>query len=170
MKLTVFVFGNPDLLTDSLPLRILPKLKKLLPDVEFKVQDPNEEWEVSEEMILIDTVFGIDKVKVFNDLKQFVLSPRFSLHDFDVAANLWYLQKLGKFKKTCPASSRDASGSDKQTRHSSKKSTQRSRKDARRCGIKIIGLPPTISEDEAIRFIAPLIVDLQKKTIMRELN
>ena len=95
----VFVFGNPDLLTDSLPLRILPKLKKLFPKIEFKFQDPNEEWEVPEEMILIDTVFGIDKVKAFDDMKDFVLSPRYSLHDFDAAANLWYLQKLGKIKK-----------------------------------------------------------------------
>jgi hypothetical protein len=120
--MVVFVFGNPDLLTDSLPLRILPKLKKLFPKIEFKVQDPNEEWEVPEEMILIDTVFGIDKVKVFDDMKDFALSPRYSLHDFDAAANLWYLQKLGKIKK-----------------------------------IKIIGVPPTIDEKEAIKEVGAIL-------------
>lgn len=127
MKMTVFIFGNPDLLTDSLPLRILPKLKKLFGPstsrrIEFKIQDPNEEWEIPEELIIIDTVLGIKKVTIFSDLKQFEQTPTNTLHDFDALYNLRYLQKLGKLKK-----------------------------------IKIIGLPPTMSEEEAIGEVGALI-------------
>jgi Ni,Fe-hydrogenase maturation factor len=121
--MTVFVFGNPDLPADSLPLRILPALKKRCPGVIFKVQDPNEEWEVPEELIVIDTVLGVDEVKVFDDLEDFANTPRVSLHDFDAVTNLRYLRKLGKVRK-----------------------------------IKIIGLPPTISEKEALDSIAPILI------------
>ena len=119
----VFVFGNSDLDFDSLPLRILPKLKKRLPEIDFEIKDPNEEWEIFEnELIIIDTVVGIDKPVVFDSLENFSASPRVSMHDFDAYANLKYLQKLGKIKK-----------------------------------IKIIGLPPDASENEAVGFIKAII-------------
>jgi len=96
----VFVFGNPDLDFDSFPLRILPELKKRLPEIDFEIKDPNEEWGVSEsELIIIDTVVGIDKPTVFENLENFSAPPRVSAHDFDTYTNLKYLQKLGKIKK-----------------------------------------------------------------------
>ena len=96
----VFVFGNADLDFDSLPLRLLPELKKQLPEIDFEVKDPNEEWEASEsELIIIDTVVGIDKPTVFENLENFSAPPRVSAHDFDAYTNLKYLQKLGKIKK-----------------------------------------------------------------------
>ena len=96
----VFVFGNPDLDFDSFPLRILPELKKRLPEIDFEIKDPNEEWGVSEsELIIIDTVVGIDKPTVFENLENFSTPPRVSAHDFDAYTNLKYLQKLGKIKK-----------------------------------------------------------------------
>lgn len=97
--MTVFVFGNPDLPADSLPLKILPALKTRFPEINFETRDPNEEWEVPEELIVIDTVVGIEEVTVFDDLAAFQNAPRVSLHDFDAFANLRYLQKLGKLKK-----------------------------------------------------------------------
>ena len=95
----VFVFGNPDLDFDSFPLRILPRLKKQLPKIDFEIKDPNEEWEVPEEIIIIDTVAGINKPTVFENLENFSAPPRVSAHDFDTYTNLKYLQKLGKIKK-----------------------------------------------------------------------
>jgi len=96
----VFVFGNADLDFDSLPLRLLPELKKQLPEIDFEVKDPNEEWEASEsELIIIDTVVGIDKPTVFENLENFSAPPRVSAHDFDAYTNLKYLQKLRKIKK-----------------------------------------------------------------------
>lgn len=96
---TVYIFGNPDLPADSLPLRILPRLREAFPVVTFVVRDPNEEWEIPEEFVVIDTVAGIDRVKVFSDLSAFAAAPRLTMHDFDALANLRYLLKLGKLKR-----------------------------------------------------------------------
>jgi hypothetical protein len=95
----VYVFGNPDLPADSLPLRILPELEKRLPHVQFVAKDPNEEWDVPEKLVVIDTVEGINEVTIFDDLTKFAAAPRVTMHDFDALTNLRYLQKLGKLKK-----------------------------------------------------------------------
>jgi hypothetical protein len=95
----IYVFGNPDLPMDSLPLRILHELRKKFPRIQFEVKDPNEEWEAPEELTIIDTVEGIREVTVFDDLSQFAAAPRVTMHDFDALTNLRYLQKLGKIKK-----------------------------------------------------------------------
>ncbi len=95
----VFVFGNPDLPMDSLPLRILPELRKRLPDIDFQVKDPNEEWDVPEELTVIDTVVGLKEPRVFDSLDSFSAAPRLTMHDFDAYANLRLLQKIGRLKK-----------------------------------------------------------------------
>ena len=92
----VFVFGNPDVEMDSLPLRLVPDLKKKFPDVSFEMLDPNEEWTIPKEMLIIDTVVGIKEITVFDGLAHFTASPNVSVHDFDAYANLRLLQKLGK--------------------------------------------------------------------------
>lgn len=120
--MTIYIFGNPDLAFDSLPLRILPKLKKRFPEIEFEALDPNEEFEVPEELVLLDTVFGIERARIFSGLQDFENSPRVSLHDFDLLSHLRYLRKLGKLRK-----------------------------------IKIIGIPPTISEKEALEQVSAIL-------------
>jgi len=97
--MTVFVFGNPDLPEDSLPLRLLPELRKLRPDMAFEVKDPNEEWEVPPELTMIDTVVGITEPRIFDSLDAFTAAPRLTMHDFDAYANLRFMQKLGLLKK-----------------------------------------------------------------------
>jgi hypothetical protein len=113
----IFVFGNEDLEMDSLPLRILSKLEKEFPKIEFEIKDPNEEWVIPEsgELTILDTAVGIKEVTIFSSLEKFSKAPRVSMHDFDALTNLRYLQKLGKIKK-----------------------------------IKIIALPPHLSEERAI--------------------
>lgn len=111
----MFVFGNPDLPEDSLPIRLVPKLREKFPDIDFQIKDPNEDWDIPEEMVVLDTVAGIDRITVFSDLDRFMNAPRLTMHDFDIGSYLKYLKKLGKFKK-----------------------------------IKIIGIPPTISESQAL--------------------
>ncbi|MDI6734119.1 MAG: hypothetical protein QMD50_01330 [Patescibacteria group bacterium] len=120
--MTIFVFGNPDIKEDSLPIKILPELKKIFPDIEFKIKDPNEEWNLPEELIIIDTAVGINNMKIFNSLNEFAKTPRVSVHDFDALTQLRILQKLGKLKK-----------------------------------IKIIGVPPMISEEKAIEEISTIL-------------
>jgi len=95
---TIFIFGNPELAMDSLPLQILPELQKALPAIKFEVKDPNEEWDVPEELTVIDTVIGPKEVTIFNDLDEFAGAPQMTMHDFDALANLKYLKKLGKLK------------------------------------------------------------------------
>jgi len=98
--MVVYIFGNPDLPEDSLPLRILPRLKEEFPGIDFQVKDPNEEWDdAPQNLVIIDTVQGISEPKVFTSLDVFSAAPRLSLHDFDALANLRLLQKLGKLKK-----------------------------------------------------------------------
>lgn len=95
----VYIFGNPDLKIDSLPIRILPKLKKNLPRIDFQMKDPNEDWDIPKKLVIIDTVLGIEEIKIFTDLDKFSAARRVSLHDFDLGAELSYLKKLGKIKK-----------------------------------------------------------------------
>lgn len=121
----IFVFGNPDLETDSLPIKILPKLKKKFPEYTFLFQDPNEEWDTSKPFWVIDTVVGLKEIMLFDSLKHFIGSPRMSMHDFDALTNLRFLEKLGKLPK-----------------------------------IKIVGLPPTISENKAMDEITKLLVQI----------
>ncbi len=97
--MTIFIFGNPDISLDSMPLRLLPRLRELFPAVNFEIKDPNEDWEVPEELVIIDTALGIREVTVFDDLFKFKPAPRITLHDFDALANLRYLQKLGRLRK-----------------------------------------------------------------------
>lgn len=94
--MNVFVFGNPNIEEDSLPLRILPRLQKEFPNIVFETLDPNEEWEIPENLAIIDTVVGIKDVTIFDSLDVFESAPRVSLHDFDAYANLRLLTKLGK--------------------------------------------------------------------------
>jgi len=97
--MTIYVFGNPDLPADSLSLQIVPGLKKLFPQLQFEIKDPNEEWDLPEALTVIDTVKGIEKVSVFNDLTKFAATQHLTLHDFDALANFLYLQKLGKLRE-----------------------------------------------------------------------
>ncbi|OGC70734.1 MAG: hypothetical protein A3D65_05775 [Candidatus Lloydbacteria bacterium RIFCSPHIGHO2_02_FULL_50_13] len=94
----VFVFGNPDIATDALPLRILPRLSGHFPNIKFRVLDPNEEWDIPDPFIVIDTVVGLSDFRVFHSLEEFGAAPAVSVHDFDALFNLRYLAKLGKLK------------------------------------------------------------------------
>lgn len=99
MPVIVFVFGNADLPGDSLPLRILPALAARFQDVSFETKDPNEEWDVPKELVVIDAVAGLEAPRVFADLRSFADAPRVSMHDFDAFANLRLLEKIGKLKR-----------------------------------------------------------------------
>ncbi len=92
----IFVFGNPDLAMDSLPIEILPELRERFPEHEFIFQDPNEEWDMSEPFYVIDTVVGLKEPRLFDSLDVFISQPKLSMHDFDALSNLRFLKKLGK--------------------------------------------------------------------------
>ncbi|KKU79651.1 MAG: hypothetical protein UY04_C0005G0026 [Parcubacteria group bacterium GW2011_GWA2_47_7] len=94
----IHVFGNPDIVMDAIPLRLLPRFSAQFPDVHFIALDPNEEWAIPDPFVLIDTVVGLSEIHVFHSLDEFDTSPTVSVHDFDALFNLRYLAKLGKLK------------------------------------------------------------------------
>ncbi len=100
MRKTVYVLGNPLINIDCFPIKLLPKLRILCPQINFEVIDPTEEltFNNQKDLLLIDTVVGIKKVTIFHDLKYFTLSPRVTVHDYDLLLNLSLLKKFGKIK------------------------------------------------------------------------
>ena len=97
---SIYVFGNPLLSFDSLPLKLVPRLRKIFPEINFVVVDPNENLKpVNKKLFIIDTVEGIDQVMVLDSLERITLSKTCSLHDFDLGFNLKLLQKIGELEK-----------------------------------------------------------------------
>ena len=93
-KKTVYVFGNPLVKEDSTPLKLIDKLRKEFPSLEFKEFDTVEDLELEEELNIIDTVKGIKKVEVIEDIDKIITDKIYSLHDFDLGYNLKLLKKL----------------------------------------------------------------------------
>lgn len=92
----ILVFGNPLVDEDSLPLRLIPDLKKKFPEIEFKEFDSVEELQnEGRNLTIIDTVKGIDKVQIIDDIESFELNKIYSLHDFDLGYNLKLMKKAG---------------------------------------------------------------------------
>lgn len=99
--MTIYVFGNVDVSSDSLALTAIPQLKKLFPEISFQTIQPNEDVPTkSPNFFALDNVVGIKKPVLLteDDLENLVLPPRSSAHDYDLAFQLKYLYKLGKLK------------------------------------------------------------------------
>jgi len=128
----IFVFGNPLLEEDSLPLKLVPLLKKEFPGIEFIELDPNEGLEALEgEANIIDTAFGIKKVQLIEDIEKIQDSPGVSMHDLDLGFSLKLLKKMGRLGK-----------------------------------VRIFGIPPNLSEKEALKQLTPLL----KKELKQKLK
>lgn len=100
--MNIYMLGNPLLEQDSLPVRILPELKKLFPNINFSEIDPTEEFPDEENLIIIDTEMNTNKVRILDkleDIEKIQSSPALSLHDFDLGFQLKLAKKLGKINK-----------------------------------------------------------------------
>lgn len=98
--MTVYVFGNPDLPMDALPIRLVPELQNKFPQHQFIVRDPLDEWDtVPETLVILDTIVGINSVQEFTSLDAFAASPRVTMHDLDLWSQLQLLKKVGKLKQ-----------------------------------------------------------------------
>lgn len=97
----IYVFGNPLVKEDSLPLQILPYLKKSFPQIKFEVVDPNENFppENEKDLVILDTIAGIKSPKIFSlsDLQELKKTPN-SPHDYDLGMHLLLLKKLKKIE------------------------------------------------------------------------
>jgi len=107
MRKKIYVFGNPLLEEDSLPVRLVPKLRKIFPRLDFIIQDPNENLKPEDgTLYIIDTIIVENqgskvegRIQVIKDLDEIQLDKAYSAHDFDLGFNLKLLAKIGKLKK-----------------------------------------------------------------------
>lgn len=95
----IYVCGNVALEQDSMPFKILPELKHVLPAVDFIELDPSENFPDDNPLFILDTVLDIDDVTVIEDVEKLADSPRISVHDSDLVFHLKWLKKMGNPKK-----------------------------------------------------------------------
>ena len=91
----ILVFGNTLVESDSLPIRMLPGLRRAFRGVEFKEYDTSENLEEEgRDLTILDTAFGIGNVTLIDDLDSLQMSKTCSMHDFDLPITLRILLKL----------------------------------------------------------------------------
>jgi hypothetical protein len=96
----IFIVGNDINPTDSIPIKILPELKIKYKNIIFELFDPTEDINnENKSLILIDSVLNLDRVTIFSDINNFICSPRFSVHDYDLMLDLSIQIKLKKIDK-----------------------------------------------------------------------
>ncbi|MFH1664189.1 MAG: hypothetical protein ABH986_05285 [archaeon] len=96
MKQKILVFGNILVEKDSVPIKILPELRKEFPLIDFMEFDPSENLEKQgKKLVIIDCVQGIKECKRIEGTEKIVSEKVFSLHDFDLGFNLKLLEKTG---------------------------------------------------------------------------
>ena len=93
---TIYAAGNLLVKEDSLPLRIMNRLADAFPGFEFVELEPTDDMPEERDIIIIDTVIGIDDVAVFTDIDAIATQKMFSLHDFDLGTTLKLLKKAGR--------------------------------------------------------------------------
>jgi len=91
----VLVFGNPMLKEDSVPLRLLGRLQKRFPGIEFVEFDPNDDLEKEGRMLnIIDCVQEIRKVTLITEIDRIISPKIYSMHDYDLGYSLKLLKKF----------------------------------------------------------------------------
>lgn len=98
----IYVFGNEDFPEDNLAIKAAGNLSNKFPEIQFINIAPNTDLPFFNEnkIIIIDVIQGINKIELINQemFDKLLLSPRNTVHDFDLGFQLKYLQKLGKLK------------------------------------------------------------------------
>jgi Ni,Fe-hydrogenase maturation factor len=100
----VYVFGNRDIPEDKKAIEVAERLEDAIEGVSFVFVGPNEDIPFAGERhaVVLDTVNGIRDVALIegDEIDSLILSPRGSVHDFDLAFQLRYLKKIDKLGKT----------------------------------------------------------------------
>jgi Ni,Fe-hydrogenase maturation factor len=101
--MNVYVFGNEYVAEDIRAIEVARELQNTVEGVSFVFVGPNEEVPFADEprVVILDTIQGIQDVALVEGdaIDGLILSPRGSVHDFDLAFQLRYLKKLGKLGK-----------------------------------------------------------------------
>lgn len=118
----IYVIGNPLVIEDSLPITLLPLLKREFPQFEFSEFEPSEDFPEEKEILIIDTIINAKEVSLVTDIDKIISENAVSLHDFDLGYNLKIMKKFKMIG-----------------------------------GVKIIGIPPNMMQEQAINGIRKLI-------------
>src|SRR5215212_1131937 len=98
--MNVYVFGNEYVEEDKRAIEVARDLEDTVEGISFVLVDPNEDVPFVDEpqVVVLDTVQGIRDVALLEGvgIEALLLSPRSSVHDFDLAFQLRYLKKLSK--------------------------------------------------------------------------
>jgi Ni,Fe-hydrogenase maturation factor len=98
--MNVYVFGNEYVAQDKRAIEVARELEGTIEGISFEFVSPNEDAPFVNErrIVILDTVQGLrDVAFVEGDaIDGLNLSPRGSVHDFDLGFQLRYLKKLGK--------------------------------------------------------------------------
>ncbi len=96
----VYVFGNEYVVEDQRAIEVARELEGTVGGVSFVCVGPNEDLPFADKrhVVILDTVEGIEDVALIEGgaIDALVLSPRGSVHDYDLAFQLRYLKKLNK--------------------------------------------------------------------------
>lgn len=95
-RISVSVFGNADLPSDSVPVRLVLELQEKFPDARFVVEDPNEiDLPKRGKWVILDTVRGLEKVSWLSvdDIAR-SRSAGTTAHDYDLSTLLLLAKKL----------------------------------------------------------------------------
>ena len=99
----VYVFGNEYVSEDRRAIEVARELEGKVEGVSFVFVGPNEDVPFVGErrVVILDTVRGLRNVELVEgaEIDGLVLSPRGSVHDFDLAFQLRYLKKLNRLGK-----------------------------------------------------------------------
>lgn len=95
-KHKVLVFGNRLINKDSVPLMLIPKLKKEFPDIDFVEFDSIEDIENEGSIIyILDSIENIDKVTIIKDIDRIEISKHlYTMHDMDLGYTLKLMKKV----------------------------------------------------------------------------
>jgi len=96
----VYVFGNEYAAEDQKAIEVARELEGTVEGISFVFVRPNEDLPFAgkRHVVILDTVEGIRDVALVegDGIDGLILSPRGSVHDFDLALQLRYLKKLDK--------------------------------------------------------------------------
>jgi Ni,Fe-hydrogenase maturation factor len=96
----VYVFGNEHVTEDRRAIEAAREMEGAIEGVSFVFVSPNEDVPFVNErrVVILDTVQGIQDVELISEdrIDELTLSPRTSVHDFDLGLQLRYLKKLNK--------------------------------------------------------------------------
>ena len=98
--MNIYVFGNEYVAGDKRAIEVARELEGAIEGISFVFVNPNEDVPFVDHRhaVILDTVEGIQDVALVEGdrIDGLVLSPRGSVHDFDLAFQLRYLKKLNR--------------------------------------------------------------------------